>query len=286
MTKKAENVKEIVSSKRMVSTKRLLSPKRITALLMTGILLMTAAGCGNAGTQGDGNSQPENTQSQTVESTQAQQENNNTQSQSTQAKQGSAPESEMTAAQDTGTAANGDSNILVAYFSWADNAILEEDVDAVTSPSVIAPGNVQELAGWVQEQTGGDLFSIRVAEPYSSDWDECLERANDERGDDARPQLVENVENLDQYDTVFLGYPNWWYGVPMALLSFLEENDLSGKQVYLFCSHGTGGLADSVDIIEEAISNAEISDNVFDCYEEDASSSQDEIQSWLGELGY
>lgn len=286
MTKKAENVKEIVSSKRMVSTKRLMSPKRITALLMTGILLMTAAGCGNAGTQGDGNSQPENTQSQTVESTQAQQENNNTQSQSTQAKQGSAPESEMTAAQDTGTAANGDSNILVAYFSWADNAILEENVDAVTSPSVIAPGNVQELAGWVQEQTGGDLFSIRVAEPYSSDWDECLSRANDERGEDARPELVENVENLDRYDTVFLGYPNWWYGVPMALLSFLEENDLSGKQVYLFCSHGTGGLADSVDIIEEAISNAEISDNVFDCYEEDASSSQDEIQSWLGELGY
>ena len=240
MTKKAENVKKIISSKRIVSTKRLLSPKRITAVLMTGILLMTAAGCGNAGTQGDGNSQPENTQSQTVESTQAQQ----------------------------------------------DNAILEEDVDAVTSPSVIAPGNVQELAGWVQEQTGGDLFSIRVAEPYSSDWDECLSRANDERGEDARPELVENVENLDQCDAVFLGYPNWWYGVPMALLSFLEENDLSGKQVYLFCSHGTGGLADSVDIIEEAISNAEISDNVFDCYEEDASSSQDEIQSWLGELGY
>lgn len=240
MTKKAENVKKIISSKRIVSTERLMSPKRITALLMTGILLMTAAGCGNAGTQGDGNSQPENTQSQTVESTQAQQ----------------------------------------------DNAILEEDVDAVTSPSVIAPGNVQELAGWVQEQTGGDLFSIRVAEPYSSDWDECLSRANDERGEDARSELVENVENLDRYDTVFLGYPNWWYGVPMALLSFLEENDLSGKQVYLFCSHGTGGLADSVDIIEEAIPNAEISDNVFDCYEEDASSSQDEIQSWLGELGY
>ena len=292
MTKKAENVKKIISSKRIVSTERLMSPKRITALLMTGILLMTAAGCGNAGTQGDGNSQPENTQSQTVESTQAQQDN--------------ALESETTAAQDTGaaasdnsqvdgqeenseasgTAANGDSNILVTYFSWADNAILEEDVDAVTSPSVIAPGNVQELAGWVQEQTGGDLFSIRVAEPYSSNWDECLERANNERGDDARPQLVENVENLDQYDTVFLGYPNWWYGVPMALLTFLEENDLSGKQVYLFCSHGTGGVADSVDIIEEAIPNAEISDNVFDCYEEDASSSQDEIQSWLGELGY
>ena len=106
-------------------------------------------------------------------------------------------------------------------------------------------GNVQELAGWVQEETGGDLFSIQVTDPYPSDWDACLERANEERGEDARPELTSSVENLDAYDTVFLGYPNWWYGVPMALLTFLEENDLSGKQVYLFCSHGTGGLADS-----------------------------------------
>lgn len=178
------------------------------------------------------------------------------------------------------------SNILVAYFSWADNAILADDVDAVTSPSVIAPGNVQQLAGWVQEQTGGDLFSIRVADPYPSDWDECLERANQERGDNARPELVENVENLDQYDTVFLGYPNWWYGVPMALLSFLENNDLSGKQIYLFCSHGTGGLANSVEIISEALPAGQISDNIFDCYEEDAASSEESILAWLNELGY
>ena len=180
----------------------------------------------------------------------------------------------------------GASNILVAYFSWADNAILADDVDAVASPSVVAPGNVQQLAGWVQEETGGDLFSIQVTEPYPSDWDQCLARANQERGDNARPELRGNVENLDQYDTVFLGYPNWWYGVPMALLSFLEENDLSGKQVYLFCSHGTGGLANSVEQITEATPNAVISDNIFDCYEEEAASSQGDIQSWVAELGY
>lgn len=178
------------------------------------------------------------------------------------------------------------SNILVAYFSWADNAVLEDDVDAVTSPSVVAPGNVQALAGWVQEATGGDLFSIRVTEPYSSDWDDCLARANQERGENARPALQENVENLDQYDTVFLGYPNWWYGVPMALLTFLEQNDLSGKQVYLFCSHGTGGLASSVEIITETAPEAIISDNIFDCYEEDAASSRGAIQEWVNELGY
>lgn len=180
---------------------------------------------------------------------------------------------------DFGRQTNG--RVLVAYFSWADNAVLDEDVDAVTSPSVIAPGNVQELAGWVQEETGGDLFSIRVKDPYPSDWDDCLERANEEQGDDARPELEESVENLDDYDTVYLGYPNWWYGVPMALLSFLEENDLSGKQVYLFCSHGTGGLANSVEIITDALPDAEISDNIFDCYEEDASSSENDIKEWV-----
>ena len=180
----------------------------------------------------------------------------------------------------------GESNILVAYFSWADNAILAEDVDAVASPSVVPPGNVQQLAGWVQEATGGDLFSIRVTEPYPSGWDECLARVNSERGEDARPELAENLGSLDGYDTIFLGYPNWCYGVPMALLSFLESQDFAGKQVYLFCSHGTGGLARSVEIIGEAIPTAQISDNIFDFYEEDAAMSESEIKAWIEELGY
>ena len=177
-------------------------------------------------------------------------------------------------------------NILIAYFSWAENAVLAEDVDAVTSPSVIIPGNVQQLAAWVQEETGGDIFSIQVTDPYPSDWDECLERANQERGENTRPELAENVENAENYDVVFLGYPNWWYGVPMALLSFLDNNDLSGKQVYLFCSHGTGGLANSVEIITEAVPDAEISGNIFDCYEEEAAASEEAIIEWVNELWY
>ena len=187
------------------------------------------------------------------------------------------------------TEVTADGDVLVAYFSWAENAVLpngEGEVNAVTSPSVLVPGNVQQLAGWVQEATGGDSFSIRVTHPYPSDWDECLERANEERGEDARPELMENVADLDQYDTIFLGYPNWWYGVPMALLSFLEQNDLSGKQVYLFCSHGTGGLAGSVEQITEAAPGAAISDNIFDCYEEEAASSEAAIKAWTEELGY
>ena len=152
-----------------------------------------------------------------------------------------------------------ESGVLVAYFSWADNAVIDGEVDAVASPSVTAPGNVQQLAQWISERTGGDLFSIQVTEPYSSDWDACLERANQERAEDARPELTASVEQLERYDTVFLGYPNWWYGVPMALLSFLEENDLSDKQVYLFCSHGTGGLASSVCLLYKSPSPRDLS---------------------------
>lgn len=74
--------------------------------------------------------------------------------------------------------------------------------------------------------------------------------------------------------------------MPMALLTFLEENDLSGKDVYLFCSHGTGGLARSVEIITEAAPEANISANIFDCYEEDAPASQGDIQDWVAELGF
>lgn len=194
------------------------------------------------------------------------------------------PETALGASSATGEAQMG-SGVLIAYFSWAENAVLEDDVDALASPSVIAPGNVQQLAGWVQEETGGELFSIRVTEPYPSDWDACLSRANAERGDDARPELQQSVDDMSKYDTVFLGYPNWWYGVPMALLTFLEQHDLSGKNVYLFCSHGTGGLARSVELIAEAAPEAMISENIFDCYEEDAPASEAEVKAWAREIG-
>lgn len=243
--------------------------KRIFSILLAVAMLFSLAACGAAEEQGASSNSPENSSSVSEQETP------------------DIPVSEtMPDIESAETGESQENHILVAYFSWADNAILAEDVDAVASPSVIPPGNVQQLAEWVQEETGGDLFSIQVTDPYPSDWDECLARANEERGDNARPELVENVENLDQYDTVFLGYPNWWYGVPMALLSFLEQNDLSGKDVYLFCSHGTGGLARSVEIITEAAPDAVISDNIFDCYEEDAPTSQGDIQAWVAELGF
>ena len=218
--------------------------RRIGSLFMALTLILSLAACGSTE---EGTSGSESSVSVSGQETPASGSTEDAESDAD-----TAETAEETAAAGDAEESSQDSRILVAYYSWADNAILAENVDAVASPSVIPPGNVQQLAGWVQEATGGDLFSIQVTDPYPSDWDACLERANQERGNDARPELAANVENMDQYDVVFLGYPNWWYGVPMALLSFLEQNDLSGKEVYLFCSHGTGGLANSVSLITEA----------------------------------
>ena len=176
--------------------------------------------------------------------------------------------------------------ILIAYFTWAENAADTSEVDATTSASVQLPGNVAQMAAWIQQEVGGELFSIRVEEPYPAVYDACLDRAADEKAENARPKLEEKVSDLSEYDVVFLGYPNWWYSAPMAVFSFLEENDLSGKRVVLFCSHGTGGLASSVKDISAVLPDSQIESNVLGVYREDIPQSQETIQNWLEEIGY
>lgn len=180
----------------------------------------------------------------------------------------------------------GSGKVLIAYFSWAENAV-QDNIDAMASPSVSAPGNVAQLASWISSETGGELFSIQVTDPYPADWDGCLNRANQEKADDVHPALSKTLDNIEEYDTVFLGFPNWWYSCPMAIYSFLDAHDLTGKQIYLFCSHGTGGLASSVRDITAALpNNTTVSDNVFHVYQDDTPSAQNDVLNWLKELGY
>ena len=97
---------------------------------------------------------------------------------------------------------SNNSRVLIAYFTWADNTVVENpeeiNADASTSASVLAPGNAAMMAEWIQEETGGDLFSIQTEEAYSSDYDACLERAADEKAEGARPSLKTHVENMEQ----------------------------------------------------------------------------------------
>lgn len=145
---------------------------------------------------------------------------------------------------------------------------------------------VANVAGWIQKRTGGDLFSIRVKEPYSSDYEECLARAAEEKTENARPELAARVENMDDYDVVFLGYPNWWYTLPMPVLSFLEEYDFSGKTVIPFCAHGTGGLAESVSDLRAALpASAQVGEPIG-VYRPEVDGAEPRIDAWLASVGW
>lgn len=154
-------------------------------------------------------------------------------------------------------------------------------MDASTSASVLVPGNAAKLANWIQQEVGGDLFSIVVTEPYSSDYDECLDRAADEKAANFRPELVNHLDNMENYDIIFLGFPNWWYTVPMAVYSFIEEYDLSGKTVVPFVTHGTGGLAGTIKDITAALPDSVNILEPIGVYRPEVDASHDEVVKWL-----
>lgn len=182
----------------------------------------------------------------------------------------------------------GNSNILIAYFTWADNTVVEDpssvDVDATTSASVLAPGNAAKLASWIQQEVGGDLHSIVVEEPYSSDYDECLDRAADEKAENARPALASHVDNMENYDIVFLGFPNWWYTLPMPVLTFVEGYDWSGKTVVPFVTHGTGGLSSTIRDLTAALPEDVTILEPIGVYRPEVDASQSAIQEWIAGL--
>lgn len=181
-----------------------------------------------------------------------------------------------------------DNHILIAYFTWAENTNVSDpdsvDLDATTSASVLMPGNVGLLAKWIQEETGGDVFSIVTQEPYSSDYDDCLDRAVIEHDEGVHPAITNHIKNIEKYDTVFLGFPNWWYSCPMAILTFIEEHDLSGKTIVPFCSHGTGGFAASLQDIGKALPDDCLVLEEFGAYRPKVADSKDELFEWLSGL--
>lgn len=99
-----------------------------------------------------------------------------------------------------------------------------------------------------------------------------------------RPSIVGHVENMQDYDIVFLGFPNWWYSCPMAILTFIEEHDLSGKTIIPFCSHGTGGFAASLQDIGKALPDDCTVLEEFGAYRPEVSGSQDKLLEWLSGL--
>ena len=106
-----------------------------------------------------------------------------------------------------------------------------------------AIGRVRALADFIQDDVGGDLFSIRTVETYPVGINEVIDQAAQEQAANARPELADHIDNLDDYDTIFIGYPNWWGDLPMPVYSFFDEYDLSGKTIIPFNTHNGSRLS-------------------------------------------
>lgn len=153
---------------------------------------------------------------------------------------------------------------LVAYFSWS--------------------GNTQQMAEIIAQETGADLFEIATVTPYTDDYNTLLDIAQQEQGEDARPELNARVENWDSYDTIFVGYPNWWSDAPMAVYTFLESYDFTGKTVIPFNTSASGGFGRSLTGIEESAAGATILEGL-DLTEGELGDAQNRVTTWLDSLG-
>lgn len=107
----------------------------------------------------------------------------------------------------------------------------------------IEVGNTEKIADMIAEITGADLFKIEQKVPYAADYNTCIEEAKKDLQTKARPELVNMPENLDRYDEIYLGYPNYWGTMPMAVYTFLESFDFTGKKIHPFCTHEGSGLS-------------------------------------------
>lgn len=180
----------------------------------------------------------------------------------------------------------GSNGILIAYFTAAENSGV--DVSSSASYSNVngeAKGRLRALADMIQAETGGDLFSIQTSVVYPADIGELINYADEEQTDNARPELNSHIENLDNYSTIFVGYPNWLYDMPMAMYSFFDEYDFSGKTIIPFNSHNGSRFSDTIKKIQELEPNANVITDGFTVNERDVPDSAKDVAEWIDKLG-
>ena len=221
--------------------------KKIASIFMVFTLLLSLAACSSNTNNSETSSASQSSQpnsSQTVES-----DDSSTDSES------SAPESEAT---QTG------SKSLVVYFSWS--------------------GNTENVAKSIQSKTDSDIFEIVPATPYSDDYDTVVDLAQAEQSEDARPAIADSIENIADYDVIYVGYPNWWGDMPMILYTFFDSYDFSGKTVAPFCTSGGSGLSNTVNKMKELEPEATVTDGLH-IGSGSSSNPDNAVSEWLSEIG-
>ena len=227
--------------------------KKWTSLLLALAMTLSLAACGDSGTQENTSEPPASVSGSTGEETPA----------PTGTEMPAEEPAEEPAESETSTTGDS-SSVLITYFSWS--------------------GNTEQVAQIIQQETGGDLFEIAPATPYTNDYNELLDIAQQEQSDNARPELAGQVENWEQYDTIFVGYPNWWSDAPMAVYTFVESYDWSGKTLVPFNTSASGGFGRSLSGLEESAPGASILDGIS-FTERNLGDAQSEVAAWLDELG-
>ena len=244
-----------------------LMKKRFLVLLAMPLMLSLAACSGaNPSSSGDASSQPpvSSAQSSSIPS----QTPVSSEVAASDASPSQTPVSSEVAVSDTLSSQPEESTeegaTLVAYFSWS--------------------GNTQQMAEIIAQETGADLFEIATVTPYTDDYNTLLDVAQQEQGEDARPELNAQVEDWDRYDTIFVGYPNWWNDAPMAVYTFLESYDFTGKTLIPFNTSASGGFGRSLSGIEESAAGATILEGL-DLTEGELGDAQNRVTTWLDSLG-
>ena len=157
---------------------------------------------------------------------------------------------------------------VVLYFSRVGNTEFDEGIDTDTSASVrvdgdgLLQGNAGVIANWIAEEAGCDVVEIVTEEPYPTDYNETVDQAKQEQNEGARPALTEDVLDPEDYNTIYLSFPNWWGDLPMAMYSFFDTHDFAGKTINVFVTHEGSGFSGIVNTIKELEPDATVNEGL------------------------
>lgn len=170
----------------------------------------------------------------------------------------------------SGTSQNTGSDSLIVYFDYSENMgdTSNMDVDAITSASLagmtidgITENDLEVMKDEIQKQTGADVYSVQITEPYDPDYEKMVNVAQEDQNNDKQFSFKEELPDLSGYNTIYLGMPVWWGGLPQPMASFLEQNDFSGKNIIPFGIHLGSQFGRMIDQIQELQPNATVSED-------------------------
>lgn len=166
------------------------------------------------------------------------------------------------------------SDKLIVFYSRADENYVNGQM------KILETGNTEVVAGIIKEFTDADIFKIEQVNPYSKSYNECIQQARVDQNQNVRPELTDYPDNFDKYNTVYLGYPNYWNTMPMAVFTFLEHFDFSGKIIKPFCTHEGSGLGRSENDIKKLCHGAKV-ENGLAIHGSRLNSARPLIEKWV-----